>query len=974
MQLKKCLEKINLLASLLFFIVVYNIKADLYRPFLQIQQTGRAPVIDGQLDDAAWGESTRISNFQLWTLRTYAEDQVTAFVTYDDQNIYFAFRCLDSNPGRLQETREKRAKDTFLWGGDYVNVSFGKDDFSFQVMTDPRGTVDDWKNGDMFWNGPWKVESWIDNSGWTTEMSISFAELGISPPVLNEKWFMSFSQNHRLNGDVSWEGEVAFNASAAFHCRPDQWPAPQANQNSLSLEMFYPLTQPLKIRTEIELIPFKGEPQYIDQYGQGTASNLELLVRKAPQNFCRDITLQAGKVEKIPITYLLAEEGSYYATLSIFNSTDGALLYRSRGFWFTLHPNRSLVENLVERLGQARASLIWYPAEVSVPLKQKAEYLAAQIARLKKEISPSWENGNWDSLNKELQQLEFAINQFYHQVNYLLLKKIPPADCHFGLLAVNCLEKIAPDALISGSFKPDILLDAARNEYESFQIVVMPFEKTLSEVTVEASDLSGPTGAVIKKENITLSREEFLSIDYDCGYEVDRRGWWPDPLMPISDPFMVPGEQLCQPVWVTVYVPPDAPAGIYSGMITVRTATAGRDSIPVSLRVWNFDMPVQGNLVTHTWDDVEAYARFYNLDQYPLDWYFRLCDLLLKNRLNPGFAGYNYVEIEPGIDGQYDFSNTEKVLKFCIERGLTRFSMIQLRKGEYTPEEEAKIYPFIKAYADFLRQHGWLDEALVELWDEPLLHEWPDVKARAQHIRDIAPDLKLRIFASEGPFAFWSEESKTSGARDLIDIWAPVPPIESPETQAEGGEIWSYFATLARGVAPNFYINRPAIYQRCIGWFCWMYHLDGFEHWSINSMERNIHPGEPLEKKWPNVPWDARSFLNMCGEGMLVYPGPEGMPIPSLRLELFRESMEDYEYLHKLADLVRQTREKFGPSGLSNYDYLLEVDRYLLWKYPTDIRTTLENAIRYPENPDKIIESRRQIGQAIEELQKRLIR
>ena len=82
--------------------------------------------------------------------------------------------------------------------------------------------------------------------------------------------------------------------------------------------------------------------------------------------------------------------------------------------------------------------------------------------------------------------------------------------------------------------------------------------------------------------------------------------------------------------------------------------------------------------------------------------------------------------------------------------------------------------------------------------------------------------------------------------------------------------------------------------------------------------------------------------------------------------------MEDYEYLFRLAELVKRARDKSGIFDLSEYEYLLNVDRYLLWKYPSDIRTTLENAIRYPDNPEFFLESRQRIGEAIEELQKKL--
>ena len=78
-----------------------------------------------------------------------------------------------------------------------------------------------------------------------------------------------------------------------------------------------------------------------------------------------------------------------------------------------------------------------------------------------------------------------------------------------------------------------------------------------------------------------------------------------------------------------------------------------------------------------------------------------------------------------------------------------------------------------------------------------------------------------------------------------------------PETQANGGEIWAYYCTLARENAPNFFIDCPAIYQRSIAWYSWMYGLDGFEHWSSTSFWRNVHSGKPMSEKWPNIPWDS---------------------------------------------------------------------------------------------------------------------
>ena len=91
----------------------------------------------------------------------------------------------------------------------------------------------------------------------------------------------------------------------------------------------------------------------------------------------------------------------------------------------------------------------------------------------------------------------------------------------------------------------------------------------------------------------------------------------------------------------------------------------------VKCRVWDFDLPVVSHLKTHSWDEISYLSDFYNLKEYPVDWYLRFCGLLLKNRFNPGSAGSNYVSDLPDKSGVYDFSKVEKVLSFCIDRGLT---------------------------------------------------------------------------------------------------------------------------------------------------------------------------------------------------------------------------------------------------------------------------------------------------------------
>jgi hypothetical protein len=336
--------------------------------------------------------------------------------------------------------------------------------------------------------------------------------------------------------------------------------------------------------------------------------------------------------------------------------------------------------------------------------------------------------------------------------------------------------------------------------------------------------------------------------------------------------------------------------------------------------------------------------------------------------MNPGSAGTRYVDQTPDASGNYDFTRVEKVLQYGLDRGLSRFSIIQLKKGPYEPEEAEKVYKFIEAYAKFLKEKKWMDQALIELWDEPTSLEWTGVKARAERIRKIDPDLRLQLFAEGGPYAFWEEQSKKYGLQDLIDIWAPWKLVESPETQVAGDEIWTYFCTLARGVAPNFYIDRPAIYQRLIAWYCWMYGVDGFEHWSTTYFWRNVKKGKPMSEKWPNTGWDSRTYHFYNGEGQLIYPGPDGWPLPSIRLEIFRDSMEDYEYLYILNELLEKKAGRTDDPYLQSARQLLKVDEYMLKKYPMEVKDTQEHTIMFPDQPEKILDVREKIATAIEKL------
>src|SRR5882672_11446462 len=161
-----------------------------------------------------------------------------------------------------------------------------------------------------------------------------------------------------------------------------------------------------------------------------------------------------------------------------------------------------------------------------------------------------------------------------------------------------------------------ITLSSARGETVDSQVIVQGSAGGLTNVNVSASALSGPGGASLPASSFTLYREYYLTVTGTASYGGGSNpplgsGTYPEPLIPFNDPET--GLSLCgtaatlkacnasipagqnQPYWIDLAVPHGAtnsPPGTYTGSISI-TADQGNATIPVTLTVWNFELPAQ---------------------------------------------------------------------------------------------------------------------------------------------------------------------------------------------------------------------------------------------------------------------------------------------------------------------------------------------------------------------------------------------
>jgi len=141
------------------------------------------PVIDGMLDDAAW-KNNSIEFARDFIQREpdegkAATESTLVAVAYDDEALYFAFWCYDSEPDEIDHQLVRRDR----WGeSDVVTVrldpyhdhqtGFRFDVSAAGVQRDCRLYNDTWS--DYSWDGVWQSAVKFQPWGWSAEIRIPF--------------------------------------------------------------------------------------------------------------------------------------------------------------------------------------------------------------------------------------------------------------------------------------------------------------------------------------------------------------------------------------------------------------------------------------------------------------------------------------------------------------------------------------------------------------------------------------------------------------------------------------------------------------------------------------------------------------------------------------------------------------------------------------------------------------------------------
>jgi hypothetical protein len=191
---------------------------------LRARRAAVPPKIDGVLDDELWAsEPLPLDRWMSYNpLRGEpAQQQTSVWVGYDNEAIYFAFKCFDAEPDKIRTTISRR--DT-VWNDDWVGVSLDSSragQLAYHMFVNPSGIQMDAlqaKDEDTAPDWLWQSAGKVDAEGYVVEIRLPLQSIRFKGGSDVRMGMLFFRKNSRLGVSWSWPemkpGEWVFEAHA----------------------------------------------------------------------------------------------------------------------------------------------------------------------------------------------------------------------------------------------------------------------------------------------------------------------------------------------------------------------------------------------------------------------------------------------------------------------------------------------------------------------------------------------------------------------------------------------------------------------------------------------------------------------------------------------------------------------------------------------------------------------------------------
>ena len=510
-------------------------------------------------------------------------------------------------------------------------------------------------------------------------------------------------------------------------------------------------------------------------------------------------------------------------------------------------------------------------------------------------------------------------------------------------------------------------ISCAQNEFEGCMFGIRA-NTPLHRVRLKVSDLSSREGT-IPKANLRLQFVGTVPVPRNTPAtpfeELERMAPYnvPDPILDVDHVDVA--ADVTQPCHFLVHVPRTKP-GDYHGAITV-SSKEGEASLPIVVNVYPIVLPSRRSLFVTNWFDLNRIASVHNVELWSEEFwkaFEKWVAFMAEYRQNVFWVSLDTVKVFAGSGGyRFDFSMFDRYVEILMKYKASRIEIMHVAgfkkwggaelilkdfrvtdpSGDVRTENGSKILPFLlPALARHLDKKGWLEKSLIHVADEPTedgIKAWTEV---SKLVHKYAPGIP-RMDAIE-----------TIGFEEILEVW--IPTLQHFDNwidhylkaMEDGYELWFYTCLNPKGRYPNRFLDYSLLKTRILHWINYAYGFKGYLHWGFNWWQEKNPFGEPP----PNLP---------PGDSHISYPGRDG-PLPSLRLEAFRDGLEDYEYLKLLEDETNKVKKQLG-----NQATLLSSNRRAM----ETCKRIVPSLTGYAREPEALMKVREALVEEVIELRRR---
>ena len=818
---------------------------------------------------------------------------------YDEKLLHFAL----SKKIKKRNSGPPGKRDTNLWNGFeiFIKPKNSKESY-YHIAVDLNGTIYDSKNFenlgmvrkiDPSWNMSGEsITTEMRDGRWYLELTIPFATLNCPPPAQGEMWRFNVTYPQRQwSPTYSWNhvprefGYLYFSPSSPL-VRSLEFSELKENGGEVSLSVF--TDHPDNMKLEINATKKEGVENFKFTFLRQLAKGVNILTAPlrlpVPGDFSIDI-----KCEEV----------------------NGAEFYSSIGIPMKIKP---FEEKRAEYIRGLTACL------------KKRRQAGLNVEKVLKTLKMVSAATAWKELSALIPEASFWTN-------------LSNSSKGIGYAVVGSCEKVLRSEILPASdFFSTARLSAAGGETRGFQIVIFS-DTTLKNVRVEVDQFKDADGSATPKLEVGAVR--YLRTPPSV-YHSKPDISYPDPIEPIESSDLL--AEVPNLFYVSASVLRKTHAGLHSTRIRFIKNGNTILSVPVSVRIFGFDIPETPTIASSIWFYRDHIRKIYNLKK-PFSFedskaYF---DFFRRHRLSL----MDYPETKDGSTRKYyplvlmenaaggievDEKRISKLFSLRPYVALnTRFTKRCVsKKGGVRELTKSERMKGAKSLSAFIKSKNLTNRFYALIGDEPTPSTYSKVVRSGEKIRGMFPSCpRLCTTAPVQELA------------GVVDIWCPLLRDFSPEDMKKkygtGKTFWTYTAMYCDPPFPNHYIDTAAVDQRIIFWICYKYSIKGYLNWSSNywtgfDRRKNLHVIKNGTIDYPA--WQSSIMGNLGtfnGDGYLCYPNPRSPyaePYSSLRLENMRDGLQDYEYL-KMANEINKKKNDPAIERLLELDFIKSPGEFL---------------------------------------------